>query len=78
MTAPIIHARFAFLSKNIFGACLFLISEVKACEVLKTYDWVFSELLIFLASWWQGFSGLLQDVFHPPVCATNVPIENLN
>ena len=69
--SPVIPASFAFLSKNIFGTCLFLISQVNVFAVLKTRNWVFCELLIiFLASWWPGFSGLLQDdVFHPPVCA---------
>lgn len=35
MTSPIIHAGFAFSSKHIVVACLILISEVAAFEVLK-------------------------------------------
>ena len=70
MTSPTIPASFASLPKNVFVACLILISEVKAFEVLKIQKGVFSEPLIFSASWWRGFSGLLQEgMFHFPVCA---------
>lgn len=79
MTSPTVHASFASLPKNILVACLILISEVKAFEVLKIRNGVFSEPLIFPASWRQGFSGLLQeDISHPPVCAlSNLDSESI-